>query len=91
MDGQTMAGVLAHLRADIRALIRDVQDVSGRIRAFKAATRNSDERAEFARWLVDCQSELRARGRALELLIDEQLEDKEERERLRALLRRALK
>jgi hypothetical protein len=86
-----MAGVLGHLRADIKALIRDVQDVSGRIRAFKATTRNREERAEFARWLLDCQSELRARGRALELLIDEQIEDEQERERLRALLRRALK
>jgi hypothetical protein len=86
-----MAGVLGHLRADIRSLIRDVQDVSGRIRAFKATTRNSEERAEFARWLLECQSELRARGRVLELLIDEQLQDEKERERLRALLRRALK
>jgi hypothetical protein len=80
------------LRDDIRSLVRDVKEVARRTRAFKAspAVRSSDDRVEFARWLLECQTELRARGRVLDMLLDQQVADEPERVRLRDALRRAL-
>jgi hypothetical protein len=91
-DVSSTAGALGRLRVDIRSLVRDVRDVSRRIEVFEASrvVRSRDDRAEFARWLLECRTELHARGRVLEMLLDQQVKDEQERIRLRDTLRRAL-